>query len=166
MSFEAGARRHKSSMSPPQTPVDRFPSSQSPFPRPTIEPACHNEWPYGRFQCFKSCIDSTDKGVSPWLLHAISVANGANQAITSVMPITRPSGSSSPTSNRSERWSTVSPNAFGFAHGACVAAKSKRPFSRLLKKSASGVLASFRPSTYRKGTPRPFTRYGLAERPF
>ena len=148
MSFEAGARRHKSSMSPPQTPVDRFPSSQSPFPRPTIEPACHNEWPYGRFRWFKSCIDSTDKGVSPWLLHAISVENGANQAITSAMPITRPSGSSSPTFNQSERWSTVSPNAFGFAHGACVAAKFKKPFSRLLKNSASGVLGSSKSSTY------------------
>jgi len=28
------------------------------------------------------------------------------------------------------------------------------------------VLASFRPSTYRKGTPRAFTRCGLADRPF
>ena len=34
---------------------------------------------------------------------------------------------------------------------------------RMLKKAASGVLASFRPSTYRKGTPRAFTRCGLAD---
>jgi hypothetical protein len=33
----------------------------------------------------------------------------------------------------------------------------------MLKKSASGVLASFRPSTYPKGTPRIFTRCGLAD---
>jgi hypothetical protein len=32
----------------------------------------------------------------------------------------------------------------------------------MLKKSASIVLASFRPSTYPKGTPRAFTRCGLA----
>ena len=38
--------------------------------------------------------------------------------------------------------------------------------SRMLKKSASGVLASFRASTYPKGTPRLFTRCGLAGRPF
>jgi hypothetical protein len=38
--------------------------------------------------------------------------------------------------------------------------------SRMLKTSASGVLASFRSSTYRKGTPRTFTRCGLAGRTF
>ena len=38
--------------------------------------------------------------------------------------------------------------------------------SRLLKKSAGSVLASFRRSTYPKGTPRAFTRCGLAGRPF
>jgi hypothetical protein len=38
--------------------------------------------------------------------------------------------------------------------------------SKMLKKPASGVLASFRPSTYRKGTPRAFTRCGLAGRTF
>ena len=32
---------------------------------------------------------------------------------------------------------------------------------RKLKKSASGVLASFRPSTYPEGMPRTFTRCGL-----
>jgi len=42
-----------------------------------------------------------DEGVHPWHLHVISVANVANQAITSATPITRPSGSSSPTSNQS-----------------------------------------------------------------
>jgi len=36
----------------------------------------------------------------------------------------------------------------------------------MLKKSASIVLASFRPSTYRKGTPRAFTRCDLAGQPF
>jgi hypothetical protein len=36
-------------------------------------------------------------------------------------------------------------------------------FSRMLKKAASVVLASFRPSTYRKGTPQAFTRCGLAD---
>jgi len=36
----------------------------------------------------------------------------------------------------------------------------------MLKKAASFVLASFRPSTYRKGTPRAFTRCGLAGQPF
>ena len=40
------------------------------------------------------------------------------------------------------------------------------PTCRMLKKSASGVLASFRASTYPKGTPRLFTRCGLAGRPF
>ncbi len=34
---------------------------------------------------------------------------------------------------------------------------------RMLKKAASVVLASFRPSTYRKGTPQAFTRCGLAD---
>jgi hypothetical protein len=38
--------------------------------------------------------------------------------------------------------------------------------ARMLKKRASFVLASFRPSTYRKGTPRVFTRCGLAGRAF
>jgi hypothetical protein len=33
----------------------------------------------------------------------------------------------------------------------------------MLKMPASGVLASFRPSTYREGTPRIFTRCGLAD---
>ncbi|THJ21175.1 MAG: hypothetical protein CAF45_012980 [Nitrospira sp. CG24E] len=37
---------------------------------------------------------------------------------------------------------------------------------RMLKKSASFVLASFRPSTYPEGTLRIFTRCGLAGRPF
>jgi hypothetical protein len=32
--------------------------------------------------------------------------------------------------------------------------------------AASGVLVAFRPSTYRKGTPRVFTDCGLAGRPF
>jgi hypothetical protein len=32
----------------------------------------------------------------------------------------------------------------------------------MLKKPSSFVLAPFRPSTYRKGTPRVFTRCGLA----
>jgi len=36
----------------------------------------------------------------------------------------------------------------------------------MLKKSVSFVLASFSPSTYRKGTLRAFTRCGLAGRPF
>ena len=36
----------------------------------------------------------------------------------------------------------------------------------MLKKPASIVLASFRPSTYRKGTPRIFTRCGLADELF
>jgi len=36
----------------------------------------------------------------------------------------------------------------------------------MLKKPARGVLASFRPSTYPKGTPRIFTRCGLAGRTF
>jgi hypothetical protein len=34
--------------------------------------------------------------------------------------------------------------------------------NRMLKKSGGGVLASFSPSTYHKGTPRAFTRCGLA----
>jgi hypothetical protein len=38
--------------------------------------------------------------------------------------------------------------------------------SRMLKKSASVVLASFRPSAYHEGTPQAFTRCGLAERSF
>ena len=39
--------------------------------------------------------------------------------------------------------------------------------SRRMVKNASGfVLASFRPSTYPEGTPRAFTRCGLAGRPF
>jgi len=36
----------------------------------------------------------------------------------------------------------------------------------MLKKSASSVLASFRSSTYPEGTPRAFTRCGLAGRTF
>jgi len=32
--------------------------------------------------------------------------------------------------------------------------------------AASGVLVAFRPSTYRKGTPRVFTDCGLAGQPF
>jgi len=36
----------------------------------------------------------------------------------------------------------------------------------MLKKPASGVFTSFRPSTYPEGTPRPFTRCGLAGRLF
>jgi len=36
----------------------------------------------------------------------------------------------------------------------------------MLKKSASVVLASFRPSRTPEGTPQAFTRCGLAERPF
>jgi len=36
--------------------------------------------------------------------------------------------------------------------------------SRMLKQSASSVLASFRPSTYPEGTPRALTRCGLAGR--
>jgi len=36
----------------------------------------------------------------------------------------------------------------------------------MLKKPASSVLASCRPSTYPEGTPRACTRCGLAERPF
>jgi hypothetical protein len=43
-----------------------------------------------------------DEGAYQWHTHAISVTNAANPAITSVTPITRPSGSSSPTSNQSE----------------------------------------------------------------
>jgi len=39
------------------------------------------------------------------------------------------------------------------------------PSSRLLKQSASIVLASFRPSTYHEGAPRAFTRCGLAGQP-
>ncbi|TKB88466.1 MAG: hypothetical protein E8D41_15785 [Nitrospira sp.] len=39
-------------------------------------------------------------------------------------------------------------------------------FSRMLKKSASFVLASLRGSTYRKGTPRLFARCGRAGQPF
>lgn len=46
-----------------------------------------------------------------------------------------------------------------FADGCSVA-------YRMLKTSASGVLASFRSSTYRKGTPRTFIRWGLAGRTF
>ena len=38
--------------------------------------------------------------------------------------------------------------------------------NRMLKNSASFVLASFRPSTYPEGTTRPFTRCGLAGQPF
>ena len=38
--------------------------------------------------------------------------------------------------------------------------------SRMLKKSASGVLASLRGSTYRSVRPRLFARCGLAGRPF
>ena len=37
--------------------------------------------------------------------------------------------------------------------------------SRMLTMSAGGVLASCRPSTYRKGTPRPSTHCGLAGQP-
>ena len=79
--------------------------------------------------CNHASIDEMTKGVYPWHSHAISVANGVNLAIMSVMPITRPSGSSSPTSNQSERWSVVNPNAFEFAHAVYAAAKCKKPFS-------------------------------------
>jgi len=36
----------------------------------------------------------------------------------------------------------------------------------MLENPASSVLASFRPSTYPEGTPRAFTRCGLAGRTF
>jgi len=36
----------------------------------------------------------------------------------------------------------------------------------MLKTPASGVLVAFRPSTYRKGTPRAFTDCGLAGQSF
>ena len=103
--------------------------------RSTHKPACHDEWPCGRFQTFQAASTRVDKGVYPWHLHAISVANVVNPAITSVMPTIRPSGSSSPTSNQSGHSSTDSLNAFGCAHAVSVAAKFKKPFSRLLKKS-------------------------------
>jgi hypothetical protein len=44
----------------------------------------------------------------------------------------------------------------------CLDGNKGRDLSRMLKKPASVVLASFRPSTYPKGTPQSFTRYGLA----
>src|SRR5713101_8553931 len=44
--------------------------------------------------------------------------------------------------------------------------KSARETIRLLKKSANSVLAPFRPSKYPEGTPRAFTRCGLAGQPF
>jgi hypothetical protein len=74
-----------------------------------------------------------DEGVYTWHLLAISVANAANLAITSVTQTTGPNGSSIPTSNQSGRWSTVSRNAFGSAHAVYVAEKFKKPFSSLLK---------------------------------
>jgi len=76
--------------------------------------------PVIQFVPYKLASIRLDEGVYPWHLHAISVANVANPAITSVTPITRPSGSSSPISNQSGHWSTASPSAFGSAHDACV----------------------------------------------
>ena len=82
--------------------IARHPSAGPTFSLDPSDLLVKTNGPVIHFDTYNRALNRLDEGVYPWHIHAISVANAANPAITSVMPITRPSVFSNPTSNQSE----------------------------------------------------------------